>query len=365
MGNCQTKKATRDAVAGSTTPSSEQQQQRNQQEQKLQNKAPREAATTASDTEPTTPEKEQTSPSVVTQSPSQDAVVQSAADDHAVLAEANSRDSKSSVAASHGGGSTVVSTGSNFQRDSSAKSSVIVPLDPTVDASTVVSASGKSGLGQSSNNENGHEEDEEELESLANGTTFTREEKSKSFMDQLDALRDSCCGGGAVAGATGGTLNAQYDMQNEEQDTTDAEVSRNKSDNNMTMDASHSEDEEKSMIAADVYPMPETGESLEKDPSSVSRGTTSFMSRIRSKASGVNTGSSKDSSAVRLAASSSGVTATSSDDPNYKQKRKLNKKLREIEVLESKDPDSLTPEQREKLESKASVLQSLKELETE
>jgi hypothetical protein len=73
MGNCQTKKATRDAVASS--PSS------GQDEQKLHAAVPREAATNASDTEPTTPEKAEGPTSVVSQSPSQDAVVQSAVED--------------------------------------------------------------------------------------------------------------------------------------------------------------------------------------------------------------------------------------------------------------------------------------------
>lgn len=362
MGNCQTKKATRDAVASS--PSS------GQDEQKLHAAVPREAATNASDTEPTTPEKAEGPTSVVSQSPSQDAVVQSAVeDDHqGVLSKAISRDSRSSsVVANHGAGSTVVSTGGDdFQRDSSAKSSVLIPLDPTVDASTVVSASGKSRSGQSFNKDGEQQEEGGDNESfMGNETVFTREEeKSKSFMDKLDTLRDSCCGGGGGSGTA--TLNAeQYDMQYEQekdndQDDATADMSRNKN-SHLSTTISRSEDE-KSAIAAETYPMPETGESLEKEPSSVSKRTTSFMSRVRSKASGVNMASSKDSAAQRSVESSSVVTADT-DDPNYKQKRKLNKKLREIEVLESKDPDSLTPEQREKLESKASVLQSLKELE--
>jgi len=45
--------------------------------------------------------------------------------------------------------------------------------------------------------------------------------------------------------------------------------------------------------------------------------------------------------------------------PNYKKKRKLIKKVREIEALEAKDPESLTPEQLQKMASKDSVLESL------
>lgn len=52
----------------------------------------------------------------------------------------------------------------------------------------------------------------------------------------------------------------------------------------------------------------------------------------------------------------------SSSDPNYKQKRKLSKKLREIEAIEAKDKELLTKEQLEKLATKESVLQSIAEL---
>jgi hypothetical protein len=46
-------------------------------------------------------------------------------------------------------------------------------------------------------------------------------------------------------------------------------------------------------------------------------------------------------------------------EPNYKSKRKLVKKLRQIEALESKDRSSLTQEQIEKIATKPSVLESL------
>ena len=45
--------------------------------------------------------------------------------------------------------------------------------------------------------------------------------------------------------------------------------------------------------------------------------------------------------------------------PNYKKKRKLTKKLREIEALEAKDQETLTDEQKEKLTTKETVLESL------
>jgi hypothetical protein len=50
-------------------------------------------------------------------------------------------------------------------------------------------------------------------------------------------------------------------------------------------------------------------------------------------------------------------------DPNFKLKRKLAKKLRQIELLEQKGNDDLTPEQLVKIESKTNVLESLQELE--
>jgi len=65
------------------------------------------------------------------------------------------------------------------------------------------------------------------------------------------------------------------------------------------------------------------------------------------------------SSAGFSRAASTASSVVSSNDPNYKQKRKLNKKLREIEALEVKDSESLTIDQKEKLETKDEVLQSL------
>mmetsp|Transcript_9900 Transcript_9900/g.18615 ORF Transcript_9900/g.18615 Transcript_9900/m.18615 type:complete len:335 (-) Transcript_9900:182-1186(-) len=334
MGNCQTKKATSGAVAAPPASSSDQ-------------RKPREATSTnASDTEPGTPEKANV---VVLPSQSHDAVVQSAI----------------SADASHGGAeSTIISARSDLHRDSSAKSSVVVPLAPTVDASTVVSASAKTQKrrGDATNKEDEYDDYDEDDSFLANETVTTREEQPKSFMDQLDSLRDSCCGGGAGAGAASATLNEQYNdaMQNEN-DKEEETTSRNMT----TTHSEEEEDDETPNVAADTYPLPGTGESLEKEQSSVSKGGNSFMSRMRSnsstKESGVNKAASNDSSAIQSLASSSVGT----NDPNYKQKRKLNKKLREIAVLEAKDFDSLTVEEREKMESKASVMQSLKELEDE
>lgn len=50
-------------------------------------------------------------------------------------------------------------------------------------------------------------------------------------------------------------------------------------------------------------------------------------------------------------------------NPNFKLKRKLTKKLRQIEGLEQKGKDNLTPEQLVKIDSKRNVLESLQELE--
>lgn len=71
----------------------------------------------------------------------------------------------------------------------------------------------------------------------------------------------------------------------------------------------------------------------------------------------VSTGESPEESKVITAAEAAQSLDPSS--PNYKKKRKLTKKLREIEALEAKDQETLTDEQKEKLTTKETVLESL------
>jgi hypothetical protein len=351
MGNCQTKKATSDAVA----PAS------GHQERKINTDV---VTNTGSDTDPATPEKAESSKSIFTQSPSQDAVVQL----NQVVSKASSRDS--SNAANHVGGSAIES-GTLDRHSSTKSSSVLVPLAPSVDASTVVS--GKSAIANSYSQQypkegekRDHDDDDDDYDD--DTRMFERQNEynvessidktSNSFMDKLDAFRDSCCGGGAAASQSGTRQREMIEREDDDdtEDKMEDEKTQLRINRNQNVSPAESIEEDVSMIDAAAYPMPDTEESLQKEPSSVSRGS-SFFSRVRSK--------NKESTATvpaSVSRDSSAVLSVASDDPNYKQKRKLNKKLREIEALESKDPDNLTPEQREKVESKASILQSLKEL---
>lgn len=366
MGNCQTKKATTDAVAPGSSEHHKRSNNVAEHSRQKQTDAspPQNIATTASDTEPATPEKAEPSTAAsasgvvsVNQSPSHDAVVQEL--DQAV-SKAASKDS------------TIQSGGDFVTRESSAKSSVIVPLAPTAEASTVVNAavsgSRSRSMGGVTNDVDGNEEQDDHA-SMWETTVVTQEqEKPKSFMDQIDAFRDSCCGVGG--GQDRGITTDDEDAEVEEEAAARIETANSSSamkSVGQEVSPVNSEEGEKT-VNATAYPMPDDHEGkddLEKERSSVSRGSasTSFLSRMRSKASTAGpTASSKDSSTVLRSVSTSSVVSNP-NDPNYKVKRKLNKKLREIEALEKKDPDTLTPEQKEKLESKESVLQSLQDLE--
>ena len=141
-------------------------------------------------------------------------------------------------------------------------------------------------------------------------TDFTEVERENYFLDKVDAFRDSCCGAGADGAA---------------------------------IDNNTSEAVESSPSISTTFSKAET-----EAPSTVVPVVSTAETEAAASAVGFSKSSSTASSAV-----------TSSNDPNYKQKRKLTKKLREIEAIEAKDPAEITPDQQDKLAKKNEVLQNL------
>jgi hypothetical protein len=141
-------------------------------------------------------------------------------------------------------------------------------------------------------------------------TDFTEVERENSFLNKVDAFRDSCCGAGADGAA---------------------------------IDNNTSEAVESSPSVSTTFSKAET-----EAPSTVVPVVSTAETEAAASAVGFSKSSSTASSAV-----------TSSNDPNYKQKRKLTKKLREIEAIEAKDPAEITPDQQDKLAKKNEVLQNL------
>lgn len=138
-------------------------------------------------------------------------------------------------------------------------------------------------------------------------------EKPKGFMDKVDAFRDSCCGvsGGAeVAAAATTTEVVDNPAVTEEVAETPAEKVEESKDEEPVAEPEEPE------APVEEVPVPE------EKPAPVAP-TPSFRS------------------------------------PNFKQKRKLKKKLREIEAIEQKDPATLSEDQKQKLATKDEIVQSL------
>jgi len=150
-------------------------------------------------------------------------------------------------------------------------------------------------------------------------TDFTEVERENSFLDKVDAFRDSCCG----AGADGAAID------------------------NSTSEA--------------VESLPSVSTTFSKAETEAPSTVVPVVSVAETEAAASTAETEAAASAVGFSKSSSTASSVviSSNDPNYKQKRKLTKKLREIEVIEAKDPAEITPDQQEKLAKKNEVLQSL------
>jgi hypothetical protein len=106
----------------------------------------------------------------------------------------------------------------------------------------------------------------------------------------------------------------------------------------------------------------EVGSDREQNPYNVVQNSSIVSESTSSIVPVLSADSTEAASTVASAAPSTGLpraASTTSSVVSYKQQRKLNKKLREIEAIEAKDPESLTPEQTEKLATKEEVLQSL------
>jgi len=272
MGNCQGKKA---ANVETTARSKDVNTPKTVVESPLQ-----------PETQPATPEKE-----TVAAAPS----VAKSASEAVSLAVSQSASKDTTVFTT--GAETAVSaaeTADEMPRSSTAKSAVSTV--PSADE-TAVTATDQSLAHLESN-----------LQTMP--TDFTEVEKETSFLDKVDAFRDSCCGADGAAPAA--------------RDNNTSEVVESSS----GVYAAASEDDTEA-------------------PSTVVPGVSADGTDASASAVGFSQSSSMASSVI------------SSNDPNYKQKRKLTKKLREIEAIEAKDHESLSPDQQEKLATKEEVLRSL------
>ena len=164
------------------------------------------------------------------------------------------------------------------------------------------------------------------------------EEKPKSFMDKVDAFRDSCCGVSASATATAAatTTTADVDVDTYEQDEKEKEQEE--------------EEEEASTATEKVKPSSEeTVDASEEAMDEVTVPTATVAADT------------KDTTTTTAATVSAPPKFKS---PTFKQRRKLKKKLREIEVIEEKkaNGEELTQDQLEKLASKDDVVAHLNTL---
>ena len=155
----------------------------------------------------------------------------------------------------------------------------------------------------------------------------TEVESKKGLISKVDAIRDSCCG---VPPA-----DVDVDTNGDVIETAPSEAASEVPTAAVTKDPSGTE--------AEAEAANEAPSLAAKSRSEVSKATSAAPS-------------------VAVSTVSSADFTLDASDPNYKKKRKLLKKLREIEAIESKDQDSLTPDQKQKLGTKDNVLQSLTDL---
>lgn len=273
MGNCQGKKAANVATT----------------EKSMDVNTPKQVVESP-DTQPATPEKETVGAAL--------SVAQSAGTDDAVAVTVTIPQvaSKDGTVFTTGAGTVVSSAESanEMPRTSTAKSAV--SYAPTADETAVTTETYS------------YESPESNIQTMP--TDFTEVERENSFLNKVDAFRDSCCGAGADGAA---------------------------------IDNNTSEAVESSPSISTTFSKAET-----EAPSTVVPVVSTAETEAAASAVGFSKSSSTASSAV-----------TSSNDPNYKQKRKLTKKLREIEAIEAKDPAEITPDQQDKLAKKNEVLQNL------
>lgn len=277
MGNCQGKKAANVATTAKS----------------MDVNTPKQVVESP-ETQPATPEKETVAAAL--------SVAKSTSKDVSVAVPVSQVARKDGTVFTTGAG-TVVSTAetaNEMPRSSTAKSAV--SYAPSADESAVTTE---------------YVSPESNIQTMP--TDFTEVERENSFLDKVDAFRDSCCG----AGADGAAID------------------------NSTSEA--------------VESLPSVSTTVSKAETEAPSTVVPVVSVAETEAAASTAETEAAASAVGFSKSSSTASSVviSSNDPNYKQKRKLTKKLREIEVIEAKDPAEITPDQQEKLAKKNEVLQSL------
>jgi hypothetical protein len=282
MGNCQGKKGANVATTASTDVNTPKQVVKSSPQP---------------ETQPATPEKETVAAAL--------SVAKSASEDVSVpVPQAASKDGTVFTT----GAGTVASTAetANAMPRSSTAKSAAVSYAPSADETAVTDSYS-------------YVSPESNIQTMP--TDFTEVERENSFLDKVDAFRDSCCGAGADGAASA------------------------------ARDNSTSEAVESSPSVSAAFSKAETEASSTVVPVVSADETEAAASTNETEAAASAVGFSKSSSMAS--------SVVSSNDPNYKQKRKLTKKLREIEAIEAKDPEEITPDQQEKLAKKEEVLQSL------
>ena len=205
----------------------------------------------------------------------------------------------------------------------------------------------KSGIGSTSRDVSstfgGVSEDATEVE-----TVYGRDrEANGGFMDKIENFRDACCAPSTTPADNGARGIGIDDDNNEDV------IDTNPSDSEDMLNTAPSAVRDRSTISnASSAALKFTTTS--EDEADETEASSDAIEAVRSPS---------NFSRARSAVSRNRSTNSVASDSNYKEKRKLNKKLREIEAIEGKDQDELTEDQMDKLATKKSVLQSLAELE--
>lgn len=155
------------------------------------------------------------------------------------------------------------------------------------------------------------------------------EEKPKSFMDKVDAFRDSCCGVSASATGVDKVKEDSILVSGKDEPEDDEEAEE---------EASAVTEKAESVLVSEEQEPPTTESVVEKPSDEVTEPV--------------------------VATDTAPVIQPKFRSPTFKERRKLKKKLREIEAIEEKKAtgEELTNDQLEKLASKDDVLEHLNTL---